>query len=163
MDHQDHASFFDAPDAPSAIESTTDLRIAAVFVVLVTSLLGAAAPLLLLRNLHDGVLARVTRAFSSGVILSLSLVHIVPDASEDLEGLTDFPVAGCCAACGALLMVLIEQVLNGLLVSKHGGDDHHHHEHGHVCHAHANTASWLRSAPESSQGSLRAQVRCGRH
>jgi zinc transporter ZupT len=163
--HESNVSFPVAPVAPGAIESTMDLRIAAAFVVLLTSLLGAAAPLLLLRHLQDSVLARATRAFSAGIILSLSLVHIIPEATEDLEGLTDFPVACSCAAFGVLLMVLIEQVLNGFLVSEHGADDHrhhqHHHEPGHMCRAHASTASWLRSAPKSSQGSPRAQVRGG--
>jgi hypothetical protein len=74
-------------------EYTLDLRIAAVFIVFATALLGAVAPLFI-KRVHESATASLVRAFSAGVILSLTLVHIFPHAAADLSGITTFPVGG---------------------------------------------------------------------
>jgi zinc transporter 1/2/3 len=89
--HDDHGAELAGEDV--ILEYTRDLRIAAVFIIWVAALIGAGAPLLI-KRVHESATASVVRAFSAGVILSLALVHIFPDASEELHEVTEFPVGG---------------------------------------------------------------------
>jgi zinc transporter 1/2/3 len=89
MGAEDHAG-----TEPAAIEYTMDLRLAAVFIIWAAGLLGAGAPLLARNRLQQSAAASVVRAFSGAVILALALVHILPEASEELHAVTEFPVGG---------------------------------------------------------------------
>lgn len=95
--------------------STLNLRIISVFVVFVASLLGTLPPFLLKDTSKP--LFRILKALSSGVILSLALVHVLPDSSEDLEGLWASypPLAGACSIAGVLVMLVTDHCLMSLM------------------------------------------------
>ncbi|KAG2434372.1 hypothetical protein HYH02_012387 [Chlamydomonas schloesseri] len=101
-----------AEEAP-ATEDTQALRIAAIFVILAAGVLGGIPPLFInvFRN-QEGMLTRVVRSFAAGVILALALVHIIPEAVLEMEGLggIEYPLGGTCVLFGAALMVFLEHL-----------------------------------------------------
>ncbi|PNW81418.1 hypothetical protein CHLRE_07g355150v5 [Chlamydomonas reinhardtii] len=96
-----------------AHNKTQSLRIAAVFVILAAGLLGGVPPLFLnvFRD-QEGMLTRLVRSFSAGVILALALVHIIPEAVEEMAGLggIEYPLGGTCVLFGVALMVFLEHL-----------------------------------------------------
>ncbi|KAG1679678.1 hypothetical protein FOA52_006197 [Chlamydomonas sp. UWO 241] len=50
------------------------------------------------------------RALAAGVILSLALVHVIPDGAADLAGLYGGPLAECMVFAGILLMIVVENL-----------------------------------------------------
>jgi zinc transporter 1/2/3 len=60
----------------------------------------------------DSLMTRLARSFAAGVIITLALVHIMPEAVEmmaDLGGI-HYPLGGTCVLFGVVLMVLLEHV-----------------------------------------------------
>lgn len=150
-------------------DSTLTLRIVSVFVVFVASLLGTVPPFLLKDTSKP--LFRIFKALSSGVILSLALVHVLPHASHDLEGLwTAYPpLAGACSIAGVLVMLITDHCLMAFLdphccdatattscdakqagAGRDSGDSKH--VHSHVC---LHTAAATVMTSESSHGKNR--------
>lgn len=116
----------DAPEGPP--QDTLDVRIIAIFAILLAGLLGGLAPLLIkcFRNAsHPATL--ILRALSAGVILALALIHVIPDGAGDLESAVDYPVASCCVVFGVLAMVIIENTSRTFLRGTGGGSCGHHH------------------------------------
>ncbi|KAG2429752.1 hypothetical protein HXX76_010536 [Chlamydomonas incerta] len=58
------------------------------------------------------MLTRLVRSFSAGVILALALVHIIPEAVVEMEGLggISYPLGGTCVLFGVALMVFLEHL-----------------------------------------------------
>jgi len=77
-----------------------DLRSIAIFMVLVSSARGCALAFLIK---NEKILLMV-RMFSAGVILSLSLVHIIVESVTDLFEVVDYPLGGVCALAGVMFM-----------------------------------------------------------
>ncbi|KXZ44705.1 hypothetical protein GPECTOR_63g32 [Gonium pectorale] len=92
-------------------ENTKPLRIAAIFIILATGLIGGFPPLFLkvFRD-PDSTTTRLVRSFSAGVIAALALVHIIPEAVVEMIGLggIEYPLGGTCVVFGVALMVLLE-------------------------------------------------------
>ncbi|KAG2434373.1 hypothetical protein HYH02_012388 [Chlamydomonas schloesseri] len=82
-------------------------------IILVAGLSGALPPLFMkaFRN-HDGLASQVSRSLAAGVILALALVHIIPEAIEDMSGLggLTYPLGGLCVLGGVALMLLLEHL-----------------------------------------------------
>ena len=60
----------------------------------------------------DSLVTRLARSFAAGVIITLALVHIMPEAVEmmaDLGGI-HYPLGGTCVLFGVVLMVLLEHL-----------------------------------------------------
>ena len=82
------------PSPSSTPNTTLDLRIAAVFVILAAGLLGSLLPVLLLKRPRRGLAAsldsapaRVLQAFAGATIAALAVVHVAPVAVELLGSL----------------------------------------------------------------------------
>ncbi|KAG2485133.1 hypothetical protein HYH03_016120 [Edaphochlamys debaryana] len=123
-----------SPDSPAeATEDTLGLRIAAVFIILAAGLIGGVPPLYTraLRD-ADSIYTFLIRAFAAGVIMALALVHIVPEAIEELAGIggVEYPVGGCSVLFGVVVMVLIEHGAHMLVGAGAGGLALHAHSHG---------------------------------
>jgi solute carrier family 39 (zinc transporter), member 1/2/3 len=102
--HLDHHS-----DANS---TALQLRVAAIFVIFVGSLLGALPPLLSVKfGPPSASVGSALRAFAGGVILALSLVHIVPHSVLELSAISSFPFAGVLMLVGVTLMLFTEHGL----------------------------------------------------
>jgi len=110
-DEHDHAE-----EAAEGTVNTLDLRIASIFVIWVGAVL-FGLPTLVCKQFRsvDAVMPRLLRAFAGGTIVALALVHIIPEAVHQLEGLLDFHLAGCTILFGILSLVLIDNSLAAFL------------------------------------------------
>ncbi|EFJ47700.1 hypothetical protein VOLCADRAFT_91723 [Volvox carteri f. nagariensis] len=139
-----------ADDVQTLNGSNVGLRIAAVFIILSAGLLGGVPPLFIkaLRN-QNSLPTFLIRAFSAGIILALALVHILPEAVEELVDLggVDYPLGGTSILVGLFVMVFIEHAAHLAYDMPHAhahapssdgasGDTHSHsHGQGHI-HSH---------------------------
>ncbi|XP_010469899.1 PREDICTED: zinc transporter 6, chloroplastic [Camelina sativa] len=109
-------------------DAAAHLKLIAVFVIFLTSVLGVWGPVLLARYFHGKPLYEkailVIKCFAAGVILSTSLVHVLPEAFEALADCQvssrhpwrDFPFAGLVTMIGAITALLVD-----LTASEHMG------------------------------------------
>ncbi|MED6160962.1 Zinc transporter 6, chloroplastic [Stylosanthes scabra] len=98
------------------------LKFISIFVIFFTSMFGMSSPVLLARlfqgkSLYDRAVALI-KCFAAGVILSTSLVHVLPDAYASLADCRvatrhpwrDFPFSGLVTLIGALLALAVDLV-----------------------------------------------------
>ncbi|PON57568.1 Zinc/iron permease [Parasponia andersonii] len=96
------------------------LKVTSIFVIFLTSVVGILAPVLLARFFkgkpaYDKA-TLVIKCFAAGVILSTSLVHVLPDAFAALSDChvasrhpwRDFPFAGLVTLVGAIVALLVD-------------------------------------------------------
>ncbi|KAL9252452.1 Zinc transporter 6, chloroplastic-like protein [Drosera capensis] len=104
--------------------AATHLKLIAITVIFVSSIIGINSPILLAKSFHHGTLNNnnkkkkqetavlLIKCFAAGVILSTSLVHVLPDAFSALTNcsvnLPDFPFAGLVVLLGALMGLLVD-------------------------------------------------------
>lgn len=101
-------------------EAAAHLKVVSIFVIFFTSMLGMSLPVVLARyfqgkSLYDKAIV-VIKCFAAGVILSTSLVHVLPDAYVALSDCQvasrhpwkDFPFAGLVTLVGALLALFVD-------------------------------------------------------
>ncbi|XP_010521963.1 PREDICTED: zinc transporter 6, chloroplastic [Tarenaya hassleriana] len=104
------------------------MKLISIFVIFATSAVGISSPVLLARYfqgkpLYDKAVL-VIKCFAAGVILSTSLVHVLPDAYDSLADChvasrhpwRDFPFSGLVTLIGALTALLVD-----LTASEHVG------------------------------------------
>ena len=120
-------------------EAASRLKLVSIFVIFFTSVVGIASPVLLARYFqgrpaYDKAVL-VIKCFAAGVILSTSLVHVLPDAFAALADCQvasrhpwrDFPFAGLVTLVGAVTALLVDVTatshaeLHGH--SGHGGEE----------------------------------------
>lgn len=109
-------------------DAAAHLKLISVFVIFLTSVLGVWLPVLLARYFHGKPLydkaILVIKCFAAGVILSTSLVHVLPEAFEALADCQvssrhpwrDFPFAGLVTMIGVITALLVD-----LTASEHMG------------------------------------------
>lgn len=109
-------------------EAASHLKLISVLVIFLTSVFGISAPVLLARYFHGKPLydkaVLFIKSFAAGVILSTSLVHVLPEAFESLADCQvssrhpwkDFPFAGLVTMIGAITALLVD-----LTASEHMG------------------------------------------
>ncbi|CAL5189693.1 unnamed protein product [Lathyrus oleraceus] len=108
--------------------AASHLKLISLFVIFITSAIGMSAPVLLARifrgkPLYDRALVLI-KCFAAGVILSTSLVHVLPDAYAALADChvasrhpwKDFPFSGLVTLIGAILALFVD-----LVASSHVG------------------------------------------
>ncbi|CAN0902182.1 Zinc transporter 6, chloroplastic, partial [Linum grandiflorum] len=113
--------------------AATHLKLASILAIFLTSAIGISSPVILARlfrgkPLYDKAVLLI-KCFAAGVILSTSLVHVLPDAYAALADCRvasvhpwkDFPFAGGVTLVGCLLALLVE-ITAGEHVGHHGGD-----------------------------------------
>ncbi|KAI6686956.1 hypothetical protein NL676_032869 [Syzygium grande] len=100
--------------------AATHLKLISILVIFVTSVVGISSPVLLARYFrgkpaYDKAVLAI-KCFAAGVILSTSLVHVLPDAFDALSDCAvasrhpwkDFPFAGLVTLFGALLALFVD-------------------------------------------------------
>ncbi|KAL5974981.1 zinc transporter 6 [Asimina triloba] len=114
-------------------QAASSLQIIAIIVIFLTSVIGISAPILLARLFHGrpayNNMVLLIKCFAAGVILSTSLVHVLPDAFEALADCQvasrhpwkDFPFSGFVALTGALAALLVD-----IAASSHAAGDNHY-------------------------------------
>ncbi|KAL6752532.1 Zinc/iron permease [Haematococcus lacustris] len=106
----------EAENGEANSDGTQDIRIAALFAILFTGLLGGLPPLYLKVFRTPGApIPRLLRAMSAGIILALACIHIIPDSNADLRQLSDlldppYDVSGCTIVFGVLIMVVLQSI-----------------------------------------------------
>ncbi|XP_057953488.1 zinc transporter 6, chloroplastic [Malania oleifera] len=100
--------------------AATHLKLISIGVIFTTSVVGISSPVMLARVFHGKPVydkaVLVIKCFAAGVILSTSLVHVLPDAFAALADCQvashhpwkDFPFAGLVTLVGALLALLVD-------------------------------------------------------
>lgn len=101
-----------------------NLRIASIFIMLVSSVLGVTFPLVYygnqdtsgMKRMQDSELFLILRSFAAGVMLSLGFIHLLFEAVVELaEVVPDYPCLGLTLAVVGVLIVLgSEQVVASL-------------------------------------------------
>ncbi|KAJ6345592.1 hypothetical protein OIU78_008280, partial [Salix suchowensis] len=116
-------------------QAATHLKLISILIILFTSIAGISFPVLLARYFQGKPVydkaTLIIKCFAAGVILSTSLVHVLPDAYGALSDChvaskhpwKDFPFAGLVTLIGVLLALLVDLTASAH-VEQHG--------HGHV-------------------------------
>lgn len=102
-------------------KAATNLKLISVFVIFFTSVIGITLPVFLARFLFHGKTVHdkailIIKCFAAGVILSTSLVHVLPDAFNALSDCQvssrhpwkDFPFSGLVTLIGVLTALLVD-------------------------------------------------------
>jgi zinc transporter 1/2/3 len=112
-------------------QAATHLKLISILIIFFTSIIGISFPVLLARYFQGKpVYDRATliiKCFAAGVILSTSLVHVLPDAFGALSDChvaskhpwKDFPFAGLITLIGVLLALLVDLTASAH-VEQHG-------------------------------------------
>jgi zinc transporter 1/2/3 len=116
------------------------LKLISIVVIFLTSIIGISLPVLLARYfqgkpLYDKAVLLI-KCFAAGVILSTSLVHVLPDAFDALSDCQvashhpwkDYPFSGLVTLIGALLALLVDITATSHV--EHGHGNGHGHGHG---------------------------------
>ncbi|KAM6578286.1 hypothetical protein CsatB_030123 [Cannabis sativa] len=110
------------------------LKVTSIFVIFFTSVIGILSPVLLARFFQGkpayDKATLLIKCFAAGVILSTSLVHVLPDAFAALSDChvaslhpwRDFPFAGLVTLIGALVALLVD-VTATAHAGVHGGGE----------------------------------------
>ncbi|KAG6736087.1 hypothetical protein POTOM_061216 [Populus tomentosa] len=112
-------------------QAATHLKLISILIIFFTSIIGISSPVLLARYFHGKALydkaTLIIKCFAAGVILSTSLVHVLPDAYDALSDChvaskhpwKDFPFAGLVTLIGVLLALLVDLAASARL-EQHG-------------------------------------------
>lgn len=118
-------------------DAAATLKLISMFVIFFTSVVGISAPVMLARLFHGKPLydkaILIIKCFAAGVILSTSLVHVLPDAFDALADChvsshhpwKDFPFSGLITLIGVLTALLVD-----LTATSHVDGYSHGHGHG---------------------------------
>lgn len=118
-------------------DAAATLKLISMFVIFFTSVVGISAPVMLARLFHGKPLydkaILIIKCFAAGVILSTSLVHVLPDAFDALSDChvsshhpwKDFPFSGLITLIGVLTALLVD-----LTATSHVDGYSHGHGHG---------------------------------
>ncbi|XP_058075758.1 zinc transporter 6, chloroplastic [Magnolia sinica] len=113
--------------------AASHLKLIAIAVIFITSVIGISTPIVLARIFQGkptyNKIVLLIKCFAAGVILSTSLVHVLPDAFEALSDCQvashhpwkDFPFSGFIAMIGALVALLVD-----IAASSHAAGDSHY-------------------------------------
>ncbi|KAJ0021333.1 hypothetical protein Pint_32506 [Pistacia integerrima] len=117
-------------------EAAAHLKFISIFIIFFTSVIGISLPVVLARFFqgkpsYDKAIL-IIKCFAAGVILSTSLVHVLPDAYEALSDCQvatkhpwkDFPFSGLVTLIGALLALFVDITASDHVEHSHGGGGH---------------------------------------
>ncbi|KAL8215189.1 hypothetical protein R6Q57_004638 [Mikania cordata] len=118
-------------------DAAATLKFISMFVIFFTSVIGISSPVILARLFHGKSVydkaILIIKCFAAGVILSTSLVHVLPDAYNALSDCQvsshhpwkDFPFSGLITLIGVLTALLVD-----LTATSHVDGYSHGHGHG---------------------------------
>lgn len=87
------------------------VKIVATVAILAVAMIGGAIPLLMTRNHGSHRFFSLGNSFSGGIFLGAGFIHLLPEATELLEGVSEYPLASLLAAAGVALLLLIDRVV----------------------------------------------------
>ena len=87
------------------------LKIVAAVTILVAGVVGGTIPLLAARHHASRRFFSLGNALAGGIFLGAGFIHLLPDASKALEGVTAYPLAPLLASVGVVMLLLIDRVL----------------------------------------------------
>jgi zinc transporter 1/2/3 len=90
--------------------STLVLRVTAIFVTAVVTALGLSVFFTRLSKVITPDFLLCLRAFSAGSMISVALVHILPESSHALEGTTNYPLAAALVLLGLQISYTFENL-----------------------------------------------------
>ena len=96
----------------SAAEASHQLRFKEVIITLVL-VLGFSGVILPLRFQSSQGLLSYATLFSAGVILSVAMCHLLPEAQETLGAVMEYPMANTLCIVGLFLVLAVERLFNG--------------------------------------------------
>lgn len=99
--------------------SLLTLKIISAVAIIAVALIGGTIPILARRFEDSRRFFSLGNAFAGGVFLGAGLIHLLPDGSEKLASVVDYPLAGLLATLGLALLALIDRVL----FADHGLDE----------------------------------------
>ncbi|KAL9412666.1 hypothetical protein AB3S75_041333 [Citrus x aurantiifolia] len=124
-------------------EAAAHLKFVSIFIIFFTSVIGVSLPVVLARYLQGkpsyDKSTLIIKCFAAGVILSTSLVHVLPDAFDALSDCQvaskhpwrDFPFAGLVTLIGALLALLVDITASAHVEHGHGHNNNDNKESKH--------------------------------
>ncbi|KAJ0024005.1 hypothetical protein Pint_07654 [Pistacia integerrima] len=118
-------------------KAAAHLKFISIFIIFFTSVIGISLPVVLARFFqgkpsYDKAIL-IIKCFAAGVILSTSLVHVLPDAYEALSDCQvatkhpwkDFPFSGLVTLIGALLALFVDITASAHVEHSHDGGGGH--------------------------------------
>ena len=87
------------------------LKIIAAIAILAMGILGGLIPLLAARRAGGQRFLSLGNAFAGGIFLGAGFIHMLPEASETLESVVDYPLAPLLAGLGVVVLLLIDRVV----------------------------------------------------
>lgn len=118
-------------------QAAAHLKLISIWVIFFTSVVGISSPVLLARYfqgkpLYDKAVL-VIKCFAAGVIMSTSLVHVLPDAFDALSDCQvashhpwkDFPFSGLVTMVGALVALFVDITASSHVEHSQGSPDHY--------------------------------------
>ena len=119
-DSMQTALTYDRSDGgPTTIDSLLAIKIVAALSVLAMGIIGGAIPILAARGQASHRVLSLGNALAGGIFLGAGFLHLLPEAGEALEGVSEYPLAPLLAAIGVCLLLLIDRVV---LESMHTGN-----------------------------------------
>jgi len=107
------------------MEETLFVRLAFLVLILVFSIIGVAYPFVAIKRLGRQVLSAgwfvVLQCFAVGLVCGVALLHVLADAQEYLEKVSDFPVANSICLFGCFLMVSLNRMTNMFAANRKQG------------------------------------------
>ena len=91
--------------------SLVAIKVLAALAILVVGLVGGAIPILATRHHASHRILSLGNALAGGIFLGAGFLHLLPEASEALGDVIDYPLAPLMAAIGVCVLLLIDRVL----------------------------------------------------
>ena len=91
--------------------SLLEIKFTAALAILAVGIVGGIIPLLAARHDASHRFLSLGNALAGGIFLGAGFIHLLPEATEALEGAVDYPLAPLLAAVGVVVLLLIDRVL----------------------------------------------------
>ena len=99
------------PNRWIVVTSLLAIKALAALAILVVGLLGGAIPILATRHHASHRILSLSNALAGGIFLGAGFLHLLPEASEALGDVIEYPLAPLMAAIAVCTLLLIDRVL----------------------------------------------------
>ena len=87
------------------------IKTLATIAILAVAIIGGIIPLLMTRHHASHRFFSLGNSFAGGIFLGAGFIHLLPEAAESLEDVSEYPLAALLAAVGVALLLLIDRVV----------------------------------------------------
>ena len=99
------------PNRWIVVTSLLAIKALAALAILVVGLVGGTIPILATRHHASHRILSLSNALAGGIFLGAGFLHLLPEASEALGDVIEYPLAPLMAAIGVCMLLLIDRVL----------------------------------------------------